>query len=79
VGWAWEIRRYGGSEPRSVRVGVDPGPFVLSDLPAAVRNAIHSRGATAVDAYLNDDEPPARIRLSLDGVQRTDEDRVSGV
>jgi hypothetical protein len=76
VGWAWEIRR-DATEPRSVRVEVDPDLFVVSELPAAVRNAIRSRGASAVDRFLNDAEPPARIRVSLEGVQRLNENRAT--
>jgi len=67
VGWLWEIRR-DGSETRQIRVEVSRGPFVVTDLPAGARNAIRSRGATAVDAYLNQDEPPARIVVSTLGV-----------
>jgi len=40
----------------------------VTDLPAEARNAIRSRGATAVDLYLNVDEPPTSIVVSLLGV-----------
>jgi hypothetical protein len=73
VGWTWEIRRE-ATTPRSIRVEVDPDLFVLSDLSAAVRNAIGSRGASAVDGFLNEGEPPGRIRISLEGVQRLNEE-----
>jgi hypothetical protein len=69
VGWVWEIRR-GHDEPRFVRVEVTRGPFRVTDLPAEARNAIRSRGATAVDAYLDEEEPPARIVVSTLGVHR---------
>jgi hypothetical protein len=69
VGWAWEIRR-NGSEPRSVRVVFDPRLFVMGGRPAMVRSAIRSRGATAVDAFLAEVDPPARIRVSLEGIDR---------
>ncbi len=67
VGWFWEIKR-DGSEPRQIRVEVARGPYVVTDLPAEARNAIRSRGATAVDSFLDRDEPPALIRVSTLGV-----------
>ena len=78
VGWTWEIRRE-ATTPRSIRVEVDPDLFVLSDLSAAVRNAIRSRGASAVDMFLDDEEPPARVRVSLDGVQTLNENRSTDI
>jgi len=67
VGWSWLIRREG--DERSVRVEVVGGPFRVTDLPAESRNAIRSRGATAVDAFLVRDEPPDLIVVSTLGVQ----------
>jgi hypothetical protein len=68
VGWSWEIKRE-GSEHRRVRVEVSPGPYRVTDLPAEARNAIRSRGATAVDAFLETDDPPLRIVVSTQGLQ----------
>jgi hypothetical protein len=68
VGWSWEIRR-DGPEHRCVRVEVSPGPYRVTDLPAEARNAIRSRGATAVDAFLETDNPPVRIVVSIQGLQ----------
>jgi hypothetical protein len=51
-----------------VRVVVAAAGIRVTDLPADARNAIRSRGATAVDAYLHQDEPPARILVSTLGV-----------
>jgi hypothetical protein len=67
IGWVWEIRR-GSSEQRFVRVEAARGSSVVTDLPAEARNAIRSRGATAVDAYLYDDTPPERLLVSTDGL-----------
>jgi hypothetical protein len=67
VGWSWTIARQ-GDEQRLVRVEVSGSPFLVTDLPAEARNAIRSRGATAVDLYLNLDEPPVRIVVSRLGV-----------
>jgi hypothetical protein len=68
VGWSWEIRR-DGPEHRQIHVEVSPGPYLVTDLPAEARNAIRSRGATAVDAFLDEDNPPVRITVSTQGVQ----------
>jgi len=67
VGWSWSIKRE-GDEPRLVWVEVSGGPFRVTDLPAEARNAIRSRGATAVDAFLDRDEPPTGIVVSTLGV-----------
>ena len=68
VGWSWEIQR-DGPEQRQVQVEVSRGPYRLTDLPAESRNAIRSRGATAVDAFLETEDPPIRIVVSTDGLQ----------
>lgn len=67
VGWSWSIKRE-GDEPRLVRVEVSGSPIRVTDLPAESRNAIRSRGATAVDAFLDREEPPTRIVVSTLGV-----------
>jgi hypothetical protein len=71
VGWTWEIRRE-SDERRLVRVEVTHVPFLVTDLPAVSRNAIRSRGATAVDAYLHQDVPPERLLISTNGVHPRD-------
>jgi len=68
VGWSWEIRR-DGPEHRRVHVEVSAGPCRVTDLPAEARNAIRSRGATAVDSFLDRDDPPVRIVVSTQGIQ----------
>lgn len=68
VGWSWEIRR-DGPEQRRVRVEVSPGPYRVTDLPAEARNAIRSRGASAVDAFLETNDPPVRIVVSTQGLE----------
>jgi len=72
VGWMWEIRR-GTGEQRFVRVEVSRASYVVTDLPAEARNAIRSRGATAIDCYLYHDRPPERLIVSTDGVRPTAE------
>jgi hypothetical protein len=57
-------------EPRYVHVEVACGSSLrATDLPAASRNAIRSRGATAVDSFLDKDEPPERLVVSRLGVR----------
>jgi hypothetical protein len=68
VGWSWTIARQ-GDDQRLVLVEVSGSPFLVTDLPAEARNAIRSRGATAVDLYLHLDEPPTRIVVSKLGVR----------
>jgi hypothetical protein len=67
IGWSWKIRR-GPDEERCIRVEVTGRPFGVTDLPAKAQNAIRSRGATAVDGYLHEDEPPHSIEVSTDGL-----------
>ena len=43
-----------------------------TDLPEEARNAIRSRGATAVDGFLARDDPPSRIVISILGVRDAD-------
>ena len=67
-GWSWRISRDGVN--RSVRVEVVCGLSLRpTDLPAASRNAIRSRGATAVDLVCDVDEPPDRLVVSRLGVR----------
>jgi hypothetical protein len=72
IGWSWEIRRE-GDQPRLVRVEVTREPFRATDLPEEARNAIRSRGATAVDGFLHLENPPERIIVSTDGVHARDD------
>ena len=68
LGWSWRISRDGVH--RSVRVEVACALKLRpTDLPAESRNAIRSRGATAVDSVLNQDEPPERLVVSTLGVR----------
>jgi hypothetical protein len=67
IGWTWEIRRE-HDQPRQVRVEITRQPFVPTELPEETRNAIRSRGATAVDAFLHLNDPPERITVSTHGI-----------
>lgn len=72
VGWSWVITRKGAT-PRHVRVEVVGSAFQVPDLPVEARNAITTRGATAVDAFLHQDDPPKRIVVSTLGVRPRDD------
>jgi hypothetical protein len=50
----------------------------VTDFPAEARNAIRSRGATAVDAFLDADDPPVRIVVSTQGLEPHYADHRSG-
>jgi hypothetical protein len=62
-GWEWRIRRDGNDE-RTIRVEVEGAFSRPTDLSAESRQAIRTRGATAVDAFLHLDSPPTRIVVS---------------
>jgi hypothetical protein len=71
VGWTWEIKR-AGFEARYVRVEVEiAGSLRATDLPEEARHAIRSRGATAVDLFLDQENPPERIVVSPLGIRLT--------
>ncbi len=73
VGWSWRIARV-GFEPREVRVEVTCASGLRpTDLPAAARNAIRSRGASAVDLFLDVAEPPERLVVLRLGVHRREQ------
>jgi hypothetical protein len=63
AGWEWQIRRDGNDE-RTVRVEVVSEFSRPTDLSEESRQAIRTRGATAVDAFLHLDNPPTRIVIS---------------
>jgi hypothetical protein len=67
-GWAWRLER--GS--RSMRVWVEVAVGERRDLPLAAREAIRSRGASAVDAVLNLDNPPEVLRVDATGIHARD-------
>ena len=71
VDWIWVVSR--GPDVRAVRVSVAPDAWVGRTAPRApklVRDAIASRGATAViEAVRACDEPAPLIEIDLAGVQ----------
>jgi len=68
LGWAWRVER-DGFDRRYVRVEVTRGGLRAPDLPSESRDAIRTRGASAVDPFLDDDEPPERLVVSTAGVR----------
>jgi len=70
-GWAYDVGRDG--EQRTVLVEVagtlDAGH---GDLPDDVRRALSTHGRSAVDAVLDDDDPPERLTVTTNGVFTAD-------
>jgi hypothetical protein len=68
VGWSWRVERE-DAWPRWIWVEVAGGRLHSADLPAESREAIRTHGASAVDAVLDEDEPPPRLLVSSFGVR----------
>ena len=68
--WTWRI----AAEDASTReIKVEVARRLRSvELPADSRQALSTRGASAVDKYLNESEPPPRILVMSSGVQARD-------
>jgi hypothetical protein len=64
--WLWEIEREG--ERRYVEVTITLPSLANIGVPSSVRSARESRGRTAVEAYLNEEEPPWQILVSTQGI-----------
>jgi hypothetical protein len=71
AGWTWRVEREGAGT-RDVRVEVSSGIRSSDPLPAASREAILTLGASAVDAFLDEAEPPSHIVVLTVGVQARD-------
>jgi hypothetical protein len=70
LGWTWLIAREVGGT-REVTVQVARSLHTI-DLPADSREAISTCGASAVDRFLDENEPPPRILVLSVGVQARD-------
>jgi hypothetical protein len=64
--WLWEIER--GEERRYVEVTVTMPSLANAALPVDVRAARESKGRTAVEAYLRDDDPPRHVVVGTQGI-----------
>jgi hypothetical protein len=71
LGWTWRVAREDAGT-RDITVDVPGGRQHPRDLPADSVEAISTRGASAVDAFLDEDEPPPRILVLSLGVQARD-------
>jgi hypothetical protein len=72
VGWAWDIGA--GVERRTVKVEISAIAMVMvasgERLPSADADmARRTRGRSAVEPYLDEDEPPLRLVISTGGVE----------
>ena len=66
MGWRWTIER--DAVTRDVRVEIAGSRFDSSNLPDEAVKAVTSRGKSAVEAVLGEDQPPTRIVVSSAGV-----------
>jgi hypothetical protein len=66
VGWAYYLER--GEEERTVSVLAAAGALRANDLPMEAQRAIETRGRTAVEAVLGEDEPARYLVVSSTGV-----------
>jgi hypothetical protein len=64
--WVWEIEREGMI--RYVNVTITLPSLVNAGIPGEVRSARESKGRTAVEAYLDEDEPPHDVLVSTQGI-----------
>jgi hypothetical protein len=68
LAWGWRVEREGVGH-RQVRVEVAKDCLHSTELPDDAKRAIDSQGASAVDAFLNEEEPPSVIVVSAAGVR----------
>jgi hypothetical protein len=69
-GWTWRIT---GERAGTREITVEVARRLQAvDLPADSREAISTRGASAVDRFLDENEPPPRILVLSAGVQARD-------
>jgi hypothetical protein len=67
IGWSWTLERAGNERP--IRVEVAGGRLnVLRDLEEDSVAAIRSQGRTAIAEYLEESEPPIRIKVTSGGL-----------
>lgn len=66
IGWAWDIRRHG--EQRTVRVEVAGGRLNSRDLPDDSREAIQTRGRSAIAPLLAESDPATRVLITSSGI-----------
>src|SRR5438874_2384433 len=76
VGWAYYIVR--GAEERTVSVIVAGGRLNSEELPEDSREAIRTKGRSAVEAVLSLDEPPRYLAVTSTGIEERDPDDTSG-
>jgi hypothetical protein len=71
VGWAYDIAR--DTDRRTVSVIVAGGRLRSNDLPMESQRAIETKGRSAVEAVLEQDEPPRYLIISSGGVRPREE------
>jgi len=71
VGWTWRIESDAAAY-RQLRVIVTASSARAPGSDAESTRSIRSRGESAIDAFLDDDRPPALILVSPTGTLRAD-------
>jgi len=66
VGWAWDIACDGGR--RTIRVEVAGGRLNMPGMPDDSRQAIATKGQSAIAPLLGDPDPPDRLLVTSDGI-----------
>lgn len=72
IGWAYEVAR--GNEQRRVAVEVAGGRMGSEDLPSDARQAVATRGFSALSSHLEDEQPPRRLLVTTAGVAAIGDD-----
>jgi hypothetical protein len=70
--WAWQIAREDEVRVVSVFITKDArrdAEIASRGVSRAVREAARSRGRRAVDRYLDEDDPPAALIVTTDGIR----------
>jgi hypothetical protein len=68
VGWSFELERDGVRRIISVEVARALALSPKHEAPLVVRQALTTRGSSAVMAILDRDTPPRRLRVDTDGI-----------
>ena len=72
VGWAFELERDGARRTISVEVARMLALANKHEAPMVVRQALTTRGSSAVMAVLDREVPPRRLRIETNGIDEFD-------
>jgi hypothetical protein len=72
VGWAFELERAGVRRPITVEVARELALADKRNAPIEVRQALTTRGSSAVMAVIGRDAPPRKLVVELRGISEFD-------